>query len=90
MPLQKRLPKYGFSSRIARKTGQIRLGELSKVQGDGVTVDSLREAGLIHAGISRARIFLSGELTRQANVRGVAVTKGAKSAIEAAGGSVEA
>ena len=91
MPLQKRLPKYGFTSRIARVTAQIRLGELNAVVGEVVDLVALRSAGLVGSGMERARIFLSGELQpgRALVVRGIAVSKGARAAIEAAGGRVE-
>jgi large subunit ribosomal protein L15 len=89
MPLQKRLPKYGFTSRIGRKTASIRLGELNKVAGDTADLDALRKAGLINTNITRARVFLAGELSRAVTVKGLRVTKGARAAIEAAGGAVE-
>jgi large subunit ribosomal protein L15 len=89
MPLQKRLPKYGFSSRIGRTTAQVRLGELAKVEGDTVDLDALRAAGLVNENVTRARVFLSGELGRALTVKGLAVTKGARAAIEQAGGKVE-
>lgn len=89
MPLQKRLPKFGFTSRIAMVSAEIRLGELNAVKGDIVDLAALREAGLISANIQRAKVFLSGELTRAVTVKGLAVTKGARAAIEAAGGKVE-
>lgn len=91
MPLQKRLPKYGFSSRVGRVTAEIRLGELNRVAGDLVDMDALRQAGLVGSGVQRARVFLSGELApaRALVVRGLVVTKGARAAIEAAGGRVE-
>ena len=89
MPLQKRLPKYGFSSRIGRTTGEVRLSELNAVAGDLVDIESLKGAGILAAHISRAKIFLSGEVNRAVTVKGVAVTKGARQAIEAAGGNVE-
>lgn len=89
MPLQKRLPKYGFSSRIGRTTAQVRLGELAKVEGDTVDLDALKAASLINENVTRARIFLSGELGRALTVKGLAVTKGAREAIEQAGGKVE-
>jgi large subunit ribosomal protein L15 len=88
MPLQKRLPKYGFTSRIAMVTAEIRLGELNAVEGDVVDLAALRSAGLINNKIERAKIFLSGEITKPVTVKGLAITKGAKAAIEAAGGSV--
>jgi len=90
MPLAKRLPKFGFSSRVGRNIDEVRLSELNAIKGDEVTLASLREAGLIGSGIERAKIFKSGEVTRALKVSGVAVTKGAREAIEAAGGSVEA
>jgi large subunit ribosomal protein L15 len=90
MPLQKRLPKYGFTSRIGRTTAEVRLHELNRVQGDTVDLDALKAADLIKEEVKRVRVFLSGEITRAVNVRGLTVTKGAKAAIEAAGGSVEA
>ena len=90
MPLQKRLPKYGFSSRIGRTTAEVRLHELSRVDGDIADLESLKAADLIKDDVKRVRVFLSGEISRAMNVRGLTVTKGAKAAIEAAGGSVEA
>ena len=90
MPLQKRLPKYGFTSRIGRTTAEVRLHELNRVEGDVIDLDSLKAADLIKDDVKRVRVFLSGEISRAVKVRGVAVTKGAKAAIEAAGGSVEA
>lgn len=89
MPLQKRLPKYGFTSRIGMVTAQIRLSELNSVEGDVVDLEALRAADLINANIKRAKIFLSGELKKSLTVKGLAVTKGAKAAIEAAGGKIE-
>jgi large subunit ribosomal protein L15 len=89
MPLQKRLPKYGFSSRIGRTTAQVRVGELGKVEGDTVDLDALKAADLINENVTRARVFLSGELSRAITVKGLVVTKGAREAIEQAGGKVE-
>jgi large subunit ribosomal protein L15 len=89
MPLQKRLPKYGFTSRISRTTAQVRLSELNGVEGDIVDLESLKSADLINENIARVRVFLSGELTKPVTVKGVAVTKGAREAIEKAGGKVE-
>ena len=89
MPLQKRLPKYGFTSRISRTTAQVRLGELNAVSGEVVDLAALKEADLINENITRARIFLSGELGKAVTVTGLAVTRGAREAIEKAGGKVE-
>lgn len=89
MPLQKRLPKYGFSSRISRVSAQIRLSELNLIGGDVANLESLRAAGLINNGITRAKIFLSGELSKPIVVQGLGMTRGAKTALEAAGGKVD-
>jgi large subunit ribosomal protein L15 len=89
MPLQKRLPKYGFSSRVARTTEQVRLGELNAVAVDVVDLDALKAADLIRESTTRVRVFLSGELGRAVTVKGLAVTRGARAAIEQAGGKVE-
>jgi len=89
MPLQKRLPKYGFTSRVGRTTGQIRLGELNAVKSDVVDLAALKGADLLREDIERARIFLSGSIDRAVTVKGLAVTKGAREAIEKAGGKIE-
>lgn len=89
MPLQKRLPKYGFTSRVSQVSAEIRLSELNTVNADVVDLEALRAAGLITSGIKRAKVFLSGELKKAVTVRGLGVTKGALAAIEAAGGKVE-
>jgi large subunit ribosomal protein L15 len=89
MPLQRRLPKLGFRSRMALERDEIRLGELGHVAGDEVTLESLRAAGLISRAVKRVKIIKSGEVTRALAVRGLAATSGARAAIEAAGGSVE-
>jgi large subunit ribosomal protein L15 len=90
MPLQKRLPKFGFNSRMARVSAEIRLSELNNIDGDVADLEALRKAGLISARIERAKVFASGELTKAVTVRGLGVTKGARAAIESAGGKVEA
>ena len=89
MPLQKRLPKYGFSSRISRTTAQNRLGELNAIEGDVVDLEALKNADLVRDNVVRARVFLSGELGKALTVKGLVVTKGAREAIEKAGGKVE-
>ena len=89
MPLQKRLPKYGFTSRIARTTAQIRLGELAAVNADVIDLEALKAADLVKQNVTRARVFLSGELDKAVTVKGLAVTKGARDAIEKAGGKIE-
>ena len=89
MPLQKRLPKYGFTSRIARTTAQVRLGELNKVTGNAIDVQALKDANVIRDDVRRVRVFLSGELGRAVTLKGIAASKGAREAIERAGGSVQ-
>jgi large subunit ribosomal protein L15 len=89
MPLQKRLPKYGFSSRMARTNAQIRVAELALVEGDVIDLAALKAADLVKDSVTRARVFLSGELGKAVTVKGLTVTKGAREAIEQAGGKVE-
>ena len=89
MPLQKRLPKFGFTSRLAAVTAEIRLSELSLVEGEIVTVETLRAAGLINSNILRAKVFDSGAVTKAVTLQGIGATKGAAEAIVAAGGKVE-
>lgn len=89
MPLQKRLPKFGFTSRIGRVTAEVRLSELNLVEGEVVDLETLKQADVIGINMKRAKIVLSGELKKAVTVKGLAVTKGAKAAIEAAGGKVE-
>ncbi len=89
MPLQRRIPKFGFRSRIGLVSAEVRLGELAKVEGDVVDLAALRGAGLIQRNMKRARIFLSGTIDRAVTVRGIGVSKGARAAIEGAGGVIE-
>ena len=89
MPLQRRLPKFGFNSKIASGTAEVRLAELTKVAGDVIDLASLKASNVIRHDMLRARIILRGAIDRAVTVRGVAVTKGARAAIEAAGGKVE-
>tara|TARA_A100001037_G_C15128219_1_gene627388 strand:+ start:1128 stop:1568 length:441 start_codon:yes stop_codon:yes gene_type:complete len=92
LPLQMRIPKFGFRSRISRITAEIRLGELNKINGEKVTIDSLMEAGLLSRNIRRARVFKSGEIHKALVVAlgdDIRVTPGAQRAIEEAGGKVE-
>ena len=88
-PLKQRVPKFGFRSRIGLITAEVRLGERAKVAGDVVDLESLQKANVISRNMKRARIMLSGEIARAVTVKGIAVTKGARAAIEAAGGKVE-
>lgn len=89
MPIYRRLPKFGFTSKIAMTTAEVRLSELNKIEGNEVTVETLKAANIIRGDMKRARVILSGEINRALTFKGVKVTKGAKEAIVAAGGSVE-
>ncbi len=89
MPLHRRLPKQGFRSRGERYVDEIRLGELNRLPGDVVDLETLRRAKLISAAIKRVKIIASGKLERPMTIKGLAVTKGARLAIEAIGGKVE-
>ncbi len=88
MPLQKRVPKYGFYSRIGSTTAEVRTSELSKVEGELVNMETLEKANVIDRNTKRVKIMLSGDVTKAVTVEGIRVTKGAKAAIEAAGGKV--
>jgi large subunit ribosomal protein L15 len=89
MPLQRRLPKTGFRSKIAPTVGEVRLSELSKLHGDVLDLAALKAANLVHEQALRARVVASGSVAKALTVKGVHLTKGAKAAIEAAGGKVE-
>jgi large subunit ribosomal protein L15 len=88
MPLQKRLPKFGFFSRVGSTTAEIRTSELNRVEGGLINMETLEKANLIDRSIKRAKIMLSGDVTKAVTVEGIGVTKGARAAIEAAGGKV--
>jgi len=89
MPLKQRLPKFGFTSRKSLVSGEVRLNEIAKVEGDVVTLETLKQAGLLVNTIKFAKVVLSGEISRSVTVKGLRVTKGARAAIEAAGGKIE-
>jgi large subunit ribosomal protein L15 len=89
MPLQRRLPKYGFVSRKASWTAEVRLDALARLSVDTVDLPALRAARLINRATRRVKVIASGKLDRPIAVRGLAVSKGARAAIEAAGGKVE-
>lgn len=89
MPLQRRLPKVGFNSRKSLVTEEVRLHELAKVEGDNVDLGTLKAAGIIGQATLYVKVIASGEPGKAVTVSGVGVTKGARAAIEAAGGKVE-
>ena len=88
MPIQRRLPKFGFHSRIGKVTAKIRLSELNKLSAGEIDMITLKTANLITASIEHVKVFASGEIKKAIKLRGIRVTAGAKKAIEAAGGSV--
>jgi large subunit ribosomal protein L15 len=89
MPLQRRLPKVGFRSDMKRTRAEVRLGELAKVEAAVVDLEALIKAGVVPASTERAKVVLSGEIKKAVTLKGVAATKGARAAIEAAGGKLE-
>ena len=89
MPIQRRLPKFGFTSRKSFVTDQVTLTEISKVEGEVVSLETLKAAGLVKKEMLFIKVMKSGEITRAVTVSGLKVTKGAREAIEAAGGKVE-
>ncbi|WPC73821.1 50S ribosomal protein L15 [Vibrio porteresiae] len=90
MPLKQRLPKFGFTSRKSLVSSEVRLAELAKVTGDVVDLNSLKAANIVAKNIENVKVVLSGEINKAVTVKGLRVTKGAKAAIEAAGGKIEA
>lgn len=89
MPLQRRLPKRGFVSLTRKSVAEVRLSVLSKLPGDVIDILALKQAGIVPNSALTARVILSGTIERALKLQGIAVTKGAKAVIEAAGGSVE-
>ena len=88
MPIQRRLPKRGFVSMTAARNVEVRLSEINALPIDEIDLLSLKQAGVVAADALSAKIILSGEITRKVSLRGVGATRGARAAIEAAGGSV--
>lgn len=89
MPLQRRLPKVGFTSRKSRVTAEVRLNELAAVDADVVDLDALKAANIVNKNIRFAKVILSGEISKSVTLKGIGATKGAQQAIEAAGGKIE-
>ena len=88
MPLQRRLPKVGFSSRVSRITSQVTLSQLDKLTETDINIDVLKKNNLVTKNILRVKVMLSGEINRAINLIGIKATKGAKVAIEAAKGTI--
>jgi large subunit ribosomal protein L15 len=90
MPLQRRMPKVGFRSAIKALRGEVRLHELALVKGDVIDLAALKAAQIVSVFAESAKVVLSGELKKAVHLKGIGATKGARAAIEAAGGKVEA
>ena len=90
MPLQRRLPKVGFASRSTKLSAEVRLYELTKVDADVVDLAALIAANIVPAFTQKAKVIASGEIDKAVNLKGIKVTPGARKAIEAAGGKIEA
>jgi large subunit ribosomal protein L15 len=88
-PLQMRLPKFGFNSAKARITAEVTLSEVGSVEADVIDVQALIDADLLKGTMKRAKVILSGKIEKAVTLKGIKATKGAKAAIEAAGGSIE-
>lgn len=89
MPLQRRLPKVGFSSRVGRVSAEIRLHELANIEAKVIDVNALKAANLVTKNVLHVKVMLSGAIDKAVTLKGIKVSKGAKAAIEAAGGKVE-
>ena len=89
MPIQRRLPKFGFTSRKSLVSDQVTLSEIAKVEGDVVSLETLKAAGLVKKEMLYVKVLKSGEISRAVTINGLKVTKGARELIEAAGGKVE-
>ena len=89
MPLQRRLPKVGFNSRMTADTAELRLHELAVPEADVIDMDVLKKARLVPARVKKVKVILSGKLDKAVKLKGLAVTKGARAAIEKAGGTIE-
>ena len=89
MPLQRRLPKVGFTSRISRTTSQVTLSQLDRLTETDINIDVLKQNNLVTKNISRVKVILSGEIKRAVNLTDIKATKGAKAAIEAAKGTIK-
>jgi large subunit ribosomal protein L15 len=89
MPLQRRLPKVGFRSRMAKYSAELRLHELELPQAEVIDLEVLKKAHLVPAFVTKVKVIKSGEISKAVKLKGIAVTKGAREAIESAGGSIE-
>ena len=88
MPLQMRLPKYGFTSRIGQVTSEVRTSELNRVEGGNISIETLKKSGVITSGTKRVKIMLSGTVEKKLTIQGLPVSRGAREAIQKAGGEI--
>jgi len=89
MPLQRRLPKRGFASLKARYNAEVRLYHIAAMKEDVIDIETLKKAGVIKHDVNKVKVINTGEVGRAVTLKGLAVTKGAQAAVEAAGGKVE-
>ena len=89
MPLQRRVPKVGFASRKAKYSSELRLYQINSVGSDVIDLEALKKAGMVQHHVRKVKVINTGTLDRAVTIKGLAVTKGAQAAIEAAGGKVE-
>jgi large subunit ribosomal protein L15 len=88
MPMHRRLPKRGFVSLTKANTAHVRVSELESLGVDEIDLLVLKQAGVVSVAVRAAKVYLAGEINKSIKLRGIAVTKGARAAIEAAGGSI--
>lgn len=89
MPIQRRLPKFGFYSRQSADIAEVRLSDLAKVAADVIDIKALKEADIINLAVKKVKVYLAGKIEKSVRLVGIKVTRGARAAIEAAGGSIE-
>jgi len=89
MPLQRRVPKVGFRSRMAKYRAELRLHELELPEADVIDIEVLKKANLVPSFVTKVKVIKSGEITKAVKIKGLAITKGAREAVEAAGGTIE-
>lgn len=89
MPIHRRLPKFGFASRKAQFSGEVRLDALARIEADTIDLGALKEAGLVSARAVQVKVIASGVLNHAVKLKGIGVSKGARAAIEAAGGQIQ-
>lgn len=88
MPIQRRLPKRGFKSMIKAKTANVRTSELNQLSGEAIDLQVLKAANVVPATVTKVKVFLSGDVTDKLKLKGLVLTKGARAAVEAAGGEI--